>query len=126
MRAGRFRSEAHFLAEVGLSSGYLGEFATRIEKNPAASMRTATMSRVSELLGVPVAALLAENDETEPPVVDIYPERAWAIAAARNLQLPEAAIQLVLKEDPGKDPGRLYWFHRIESEAERVRPASSG
>lgn len=124
--AGRFKSRADFLDQAGLSSGYLGEFAERTARNEGASMTLAKASVVAGLLGTSVAALTGAIDDQEPPVIDKYPGRAWAIAAARNLKLPESAIQLVLKEDPGRDPGRWYWFRRIEAEAERIRPASQG
>lgn len=118
--AGRFNSRADFLAQADLTSGYFGEFET---KRPNGTIKLDTARRFAELLGTSIASLTGEDAE-EPPVIDKFEGRAWAIGAARNMQLPEAAIQLVLKEDPGHDPGRWYWFRRIEAEAERLRPAS--
>jgi len=123
VRAGRFTSPTDFILKAGLTSGYLGEFRT---KRPKGGVQASTAKEFARMLGISVASLLDPSSDEEPPVVDIYPGRAWAIGAARNLQLPEAAIQLVLKEDPGADLGRMYWFRRIESEAERVAPASQG
>jgi hypothetical protein len=123
VRAGRFNSRTDFLEQAGLSNGYIGELRQRTDRDPASSVRGKTARQIATLLAVPVGMLLGEEGD-EPPLVDVYVERAWAIQAARNLQLPEAAIQLVLREDPGRDPGRMYWFRRIEAEAERIRPAS--
>jgi hypothetical protein len=124
VRAERFRSRAEFLELAGKSTGYLGEFRQRIEKDRGATITAVTAKRFAELLGVPVASIIHPEQDDAPPLVDKYHERAWGIMAARNLQFPEAAIQLVLKEDPGRDPGRMYWFRRIEAEAERLRPAA--
>ena len=122
VRAGRFNSRADFLEQAGLSSGYFGEFEGRIARNRKATITLETARACAGLLGVSVAELTDERDEDLPDVVDKYVGRAWAIQAARNLKLPESAIQLVLREDPGVDPGSMYWFRRIESEALRVRP----
>lgn len=127
VRSGRFASEAQALKEAGISSGYLGELTKRLKSNPAASMVGPTARKLADTLGVSVEVILRGQSEGEPPVVDKYPERAWAVSSARGLKYSEAAIQLVLREDPGTDPGRMYWFRRIEAEDERVRPpADSG
>jgi hypothetical protein len=122
VRAGRFRSRTEFLEKAGKSSGYLGEFRQRIAGDPGATITADTARAFAELLAVPVQSIVHPEQDETPPLVDKYPGRAFAIQAARHLQLPEAAIQLVLKEEPGRDPGRMYWFRRIESEAERLRP----
>lgn len=124
VRAGRFRSRTDFLEQAGKSSGYLGEFRQRIAREPTATITADTARAFAELLGVPVQSIIHPEQDDVPPLVDKYSGRAFAVQAARNLQFPEAAIQLVLKEDPGRDPGRMYWFRRIESEAERLRPAA--
>lgn len=124
VRAGRFSSRTAFQKAAGMSSGYLSEFKRRIAENPRATLKADTAERCAALLAVPVAALINPEQDEEPPLVDKFPGRAFAIHAARNLQFPEAAIQLVLKEDPGRDPGRMYWFRRIEAETERIRPAA--
>jgi hypothetical protein len=123
VRAKRFRSRTAFLEQAGKSSGYLGEFRSRIAEDPNATITADTARAFAELLAVPVQSIIHPEQDDVPPLVDKFPGRAWAIVAARTLQLPEAAIQLVLKEEPGRDPGRMYWFRRIEAEAERVRPA---
>lgn len=122
VRAGRFNSRAAFLKEARMSSGYLAEFRERLKRNPNSSMKLETARACAQLLGTSVSAFTGDETE-EPPVLDIYPGRAWAINAARSLKLPEAAIQLVLKERPADDPGALFWFRRIEAEAQRVSPA---
>jgi len=125
--AGRFRSRADFLAQAGRSRGYLGELRARLEKRPDAGLHSETAQRFAQLLGMStdefMETLSGERAEL-PPASDKYPSRPWAITAARALQIPEQAIQAVLAEDPGHDPGRWYWFRRLESEAARVKPAS--
>lgn len=127
VRSGRFDSPARILSRAGKSSGYLGEFRQRIESNPAASMTGRTATRFAEVLGVSEGYLLRGEGPAPSELVDVYPERAEAVDAARKLKLPEAAIRAVLREDPGGRPSLMYWFRRIESEAERVSPpADSG
>lgn len=123
VRAGRFESRAHFLRKAKLSTGYLGSLRKRIETDPDASMTAPVAKRVAAALGMSTDALMGSL-EVGSVQDDEYPDRAWAISAARILQFPEVAIQAVLNEDPGRDPGRMYWFRRIEAEAERLRPAS--
>lgn len=124
IRAGRFANEAQFLKAAELSDGYFGELEKRCAENPEATVRGDTAKRMAAALGVSLAELLGAADEAEQPLVDVYPNRAWAIQAARNLALPEAAIQVVLKQDPGRDLHRMAWFRRIEAEAENIRPPS--
>jgi transcriptional regulator with XRE-family HTH domain len=124
VKAGRCSSERDVMDAAGLSPSYLAERINAANKDPSVSIRQATLVRIAVALGISVADLTGDVGG-EAPLVDVYPSRAWAIMAARNLQLPEAAIQVVLREDPGHDPGRLYWFRRIESETERLRPSSS-
>jgi len=127
VRSGRFASEAQALKEAGISSGYLAELTKRIKRNPSASMVGPTARKLADALGVTVETILRGQSPGEPPIVDKYPERAWAITSARALKISEAAIQVVLREDPGTDPGRMYWFRRIEAEEQRASPpADSG
>jgi hypothetical protein len=127
VRSGRYTSRAEILRTHSISSGYIGEFTQRIAKNPKAGMTSATLAKFARALDVSESELIRGTGEDEPPLVDAYPGRAWAVNAARDLQLPEAAIRAVMAEDPGRDPGRMYWFRRIESEAERAAPpADSG
>lgn len=123
VKSGRYRSRAAILRAAKLSSGYMGEFRDRLKRNPKAGLTTPVVKKLAVALGVSEREVLGVDD-SEPEVVDIYPERAWAIEAARKLKFPEAAIQLVLKERPSRDPGRMYWFRRIEAESERVIPAA--
>lgn len=124
IRAGKFETEAEFLRAVGLSDGYFGELEQRSAKNPEATVRFTTATKMAELLGVSTEVLLGTGVPPEPPLVDVYPNRAWAIQAARALDFPEAAIQLVLKHDPGHDLHKVAWFRRIEAEAESLLPAT--
>jgi len=119
--AGQFESERKALIAAGISGSWLAEKIFQVNAGKEPGVTEKTLRRLSTLLGITLEELIGEVDE-EAPLVDIYPGRAWAIVAARALQFPEAAIQIVLREDPGHDPGRLYWFRRIESEVERVRP----
>lgn len=121
--AGRFRSRAHFLRSVELSSGYLGALRKRLEAGEGRSMHADAARRIAAALRMSTDELMG-NLGAPAVAEDPYPDRVWAVSAARILQFPELAIQAVLKEDPGRDPGRMYWFRRIESEAERLRPAT--
>lgn len=123
IQTGKFENEAEFLRTARLSTGYFGELEQRCAKNPEATLRQNTASRIAKALGITVAHLVGD-DEPEAPLVDRYPNRAWAVMAARNLDLPEAAIQVVLKQNPGRDLPKVAWYRRIESEAESLRPAS--
>lgn len=124
VRSGKFANEAEFLRTIGRSDGYFGELASRTSENPSATVRGDTAAKIAEALGVSVAEVLGAPAHNEPPLVDVYPNRAWAVAAARNLDLPEAAIQVVLKQDPGRDLHKLAWFKRMEAAMEDLRPAS--
>jgi hypothetical protein len=129
VRAGRFKSRTAFLTAAGMSSGYFGEGSSRKSgtlkkrKSPA-SMNVETVKKCAELLGVAVVSIISPEQTDSDVPVDKYEGRAFAIAAARKLKFPEAAIQLVLKEDPGTDLGAMYWFRRLETERERVRPTA--
>jgi hypothetical protein len=125
VRAGRFNSKTDFLRQAGYSSGYFGERRSAAQKNPDASMGVDTAQKFAAMLGVPVSMLLHPEQGEEPPLVDKYPGRAFAITAARMLQWPEAAIQVVLRDDPGEDFGRMYWFRRIEAEVERIQSGTT-
>ncbi len=126
VRAGRYRSRSAFLKQIGLSSGYLSVLRHALQKNPRAQIGINTLRKFAVGLGVDERELYRQQDPAEePPLVDIHPERAWAVAAARGLRFPEAAIQVVLRIDPGtRRPGRLWWFKMIEAEAEIVGPAT--
>jgi len=127
VNSGRFKSQAAFLEEAGVSNGYIQELEKRLRVNPMAGMTGKIARKIADTLGVSVEIVLFGRGTEEPPVIDKYPGRAWAISSARGLGISEAAIQVVLKEDPGTDPGRLFWFRRIEAEEERARPpADSG
>lgn len=123
IRAGKFTNEAQFLRAVDLSDGYFGELERRSADNPKATVRGDTAMKMANALGITLAELLG-TDERPQPLVDLYPNRAWAIQAARALDLPEAAIEIVLRHDPGRDLHKMSWFRRIEAEAENLRPAS--
>lgn len=124
VRARRFNSLRDFAVKAGLSSSYFAERKHKIRRGKDPEITLSTVQRVAELLGVSVVDVIDPGREEPALPVDKYEGRARAIAAARMLGLPEAAIQLVLREDPGRDPGVMYWYRRIESESERVRPAA--
>src|SRR5688572_4590555 len=125
IRAGKFETEAQFLRAAGIKSdGFFGELEKRTRENPSATMRADTAAKIASVLGISVDDLMGSGAPDEPPLVDVYPNRAWAVKSARDMDLPEAAIQLVLKYDPGRDLQKLAWFHRIEAEADALRPTS--
>lgn len=119
---GQFESERQALKAAGLSTSWLANRLHQLRNGAVPSVKESTLRKLAALLGITLEELIGVPAAEDAPLVDLYPGRAWAIVAARALQLPEAAIQVVLREDPGHDPGRLYWFRRIESEAERLRP----
>lgn len=113
--SGQYKNATAALKACGLTSGYLGEL--RVRKTPNPSMRLDKAVGVALALGV---SLFEVTGEAEPPVGDDPdPERAWAVIAARAMQLPEAAIQTVLKEQTGAGD-RWYWWLRIETEAAKL------
>jgi transcriptional regulator with XRE-family HTH domain len=120
--AGRFESEAAIMEAAGLSPSYIGELRIRAKKNPKAGLKQRTVEALARALGITAAQLVGDVDE--PALVDVHPNRAFAVEAARKLQLPEAAIQVVLREQRNDDPSRIFWFRRIEAEAERLRPST--
>jgi transcriptional regulator with XRE-family HTH domain len=124
VNAGAYRSKSEFFRRNGLSTGTIGELRKRLRSDPGASMNGETLTKIAGALGVTVQAILLHQADPESELVDKYRERAVAIDAARSLKFPEAAIQLVLTEDPGGSPSALYWFRRIEAESERVSPAA--
>lgn len=123
--AGRFRNEAEASEAAGRSAQWLSEFIIRAEQDPKATFRQDTAEGLARALGITIAELVGSQGPDDPTMpVDIYPARARAIDAARRLDFPEAAIQLVLREQRNDDPPAIYWFRRIEAEAERMRPSS--
>lgn len=123
VEADRFRSRSAILKEAKLSSGFFSERQARLREQGYATLNEKTAEAISRVLGVEMYRLFEVSSASAND--DPYPSRAWAIVAARALQMPEVAIQAVMSENPGSDPGRLYWFHRIETEAERFRPAAA-
>ncbi len=125
VRSGRAPSVSALLKTHGLSTGLVGELRSRLRKNADATMTGTTAERLAGVLGVSIQTILS-GQTSGSDLVDKYRERAAAIDAARSLKLPEAAIQLVLREDPGGTPNEMYWFRRIESESERIEGGGSG
>jgi hypothetical protein len=124
--AGQYGSHAQILKAAGLTTGWFSELKGRVRRKPAAGISGKTAAALATALGVSTSAVLGTEDERVPVgEADPYPDRFWAVQAARALQYPEAAIRVVLTEDPGRDPGRLYWFRRIEAESESLRPSAS-
>lgn len=123
--SGRYRTEAEVSEAAGRSPQWLSEFLIRSASNPEATFRQDTAEGLARALGVTLAELVGQDatDDAALPL-DIYPARARAVDAARKLGFPEAAIQAVLREKRDDDPPAIYWFRRIEAEAERIRPTS--
>ena len=125
--AGKFRSANHcWSAEgCGLSKDYLGNLRSRLKTDPSATVSFESADKIARALGLPVSAVTGRDDR-EGPTDDPYPNRARAISAARDLQLPEIAIRSIQAEDHGFDLPRLSWFLRIQAEAVRLAPAANG
>lgn len=122
--AGKYKSANQFWSAkgCGLSRSYLPQFRLRLADNPSATLTVDTAAKIAAALGLPVRAITGGNDDPAP--TDRYPNRSWAVQAARDLLLSETAIQAILKENHGRDLTRIAWFLRIHAEAERLRPAS--
>ena len=130
VKDGKFRSANHFWSPeeeggCGLSRAFLANLKFRLKTDPDAVVTFESADKIARALGLPTSAVTGRHD-TETPTDDPYPNRARAVSAARDLQLPEAAIRAVLREDHGFDMPRLSWFLRIQAEAVRLAPAANG
>lgn len=103
-------------AEVGLSEAFLSVLRERCKRNPKASIKADAARLIASSLNIEVEDLLGTMRR---PVR--YPSLAAAIGAARQLGFSAEAIAAASAADPGDDPGRLWWFRRIEAEEERLR-----
>lgn len=122
---GRTESERAFSSSLGFSPTYLSQLRDRCEKNPLATIDVDTAMKVAAAIGITVEELMGVANETD----DRYPSRHGAVIAARALQYSQRAIDAVYAESPPNDPGRLWWFRRIEAEETRILSeghASSG
>jgi hypothetical protein len=127
-KRGRVDSARAFCKTCGLSPTYLSQLKARCDGNPDATIGSDEAQRMARELGAPIEELLG----TPAPSIegDEYPTRPDAVAAARALKFPQQAIDSIYLEHPAKDPGRLWWFRRIEAEssrfAEESLPAAAG
>lgn len=124
--AGKFRSSNHFWSPegCGLSKDYLGNLRSRLKTDPDATVTFESADKIARALGLPVSAVTG-RDDTEGPSDDPYPNRARAVSAARDFQLPEVAIRAIEAEDHGFDLPKLSWFLRIYAEAMSLAPAAN-
>jgi transcriptional regulator with XRE-family HTH domain len=120
---GQFEDEKRVMEAAGLSPSYLAQRVHDLKKSGKADMGFRALVGIAHALGISVATLIGE--EPDPKLVDVHAGRAIAVEAARSFRFPDAAIQLVLRDDRPDDPGPVYWFRRIEAETERLRPVSS-
>jgi hypothetical protein len=114
---GRRESYRQFCARLGLSETYMSALRDRCLKDPNCSIDTANATKIAHDLGMTVDALLGN---APPPTNDPYPGRSEAVDAARKLQFSQRAIDSVYLDNPGADPGPLWWFKRIEAEEVRL------
>lgn len=121
-KRGRTDSARAFCKAIGLSPTYLSQLKARCERNPDATIGSDEAQRMALELGAPIEELLG----TSTPSVegDEYPTRPDAVAAARALKFPQQAIDSIYLEHPPTDPGRLWWFRRIEAESSRFSEES--
>lgn len=127
---GKFRSANHFWSPedeggCGLSNAFLANLRLRLRNDPDATVTFESADKIARALGLPVSTVTGRDDR-HGPSDDPYPNRARAVSAARDLQLPEVAIRAIQAEDHGFDMPRLSWFLRIQAEAVRLAPAASG
>ena len=125
IKSGLYASEKEMALAAGLSPQWLANFISRAERDSRATFRQSTAEALARALGISLAQLVGDASEEDSALpVDIYPARARAVDAARKLDFPAAAIQVVLREKRDDDPPAIYWFRRIEAEAERIRPSA--
>jgi len=115
---GRTESERAFCTKIGLSPTYLSSLRDNCQKDPERSIDVATASKFARELGIDIETLTGIDPL---PVDDPYPSRLDAVLAARAMKFSQHAIDSAYREDPGSDPGRLWWFHRIEAEESRLQ-----
>jgi len=125
-----FESEAAFLKEAKLSPGYLANLEDRIEERRRAGKKLDSVTiqldaamKMARVLGVNVETLAGEYVGGSRE--DAYPERYWAVEAARFVGLPEPAIRSVQADKPPRDLSRQAWFKRIEAAAQELADRSS-
>lgn len=130
VKDGKFRSANHFWSSeeeggCGLSNAFLANLRIRLRNDPDATVTFESADKIARALGLPTSAVTGRDDR-QVPTDDPYPNRARAVSAARDLQLPEVAIRAIMAEDHGFDLPRLSWFLRIQAEAVRLAPAANG
>lgn len=123
VKSGQFKNQTQILRAAGLSSGYMGELAQRCAANPQATIQADTAVSLAQALGVSLYDITGEKER--PADDDEDPERGWAVSSARIMRLPEAAIQVVLRESPGAGD-RWYWWLRIETVARQIGGPAPG
>ena len=119
-----FTSERAFLRECKLSEGYMANLRSREKAGGEVTITLDAAVKMARVLGVH-AEQLATDDYIGGERGDQYPERYWAIEAARFVGLPEAAMRLVANEHPARDLSRQTWFKRIEAAAQELADRNS-
>lgn len=116
---GRLESERQLCKKIGLSPTYLSQLKNRCKKVPGTTIASDVATMFADEIGVPVEELIG-GGAPQQIEGDAYPSRADAVVAARALRFSQRAIDAVCSDDPGWDPGRLWWFRRIEAEEARI------
>ncbi len=124
---GQYTSVTDFVTKAGAKGrGTFSNWKRRVKADPGARMDAWLFRNLASQLGFTWDQLDSLVYPPSKSSADPFPNRTAAVQAARDLQLPEEAIRAVLSEQPQADGSRWYWFKRIEAEAMRFAPVSSG
>jgi hypothetical protein len=89
----------------------------RLRAKPDASLDMPTLVAIARAGNVTLDWLITGQEPKRPPIADAdpkYPSRASALAAARLLGWPEAAIaQVAAVDNLASDPGAEHWMQRL-------------
>lgn len=102
-------------AKAGLSETYLSQLKDRCDAKPTAGVNADAASSLARVLETSVEYLIrgAGPRLVAGDLGDPYPERQLAIRAAQVLGVGNVFIDRIMAHDPGRDPGRWYWFNLI-------------
>lgn len=115
------------LAELaGLSKTFFTRLRTRSEEDEKASVEPENATALAKALSTSTEWLLyGKGLRTVADDDDPIPERAAAIRAARELDVPEPAIAKIRAQKPTTRLSKRAWFKRIDALAEEFAPVKN-